>query len=321
MTDASGVDTISSEIVDAEPVPVEKDPPRLTATSIGRLKTRSAASKRTPFFNALIYGDSGVGKTLLAGMAALVPEMCPVLFLDFEEGMTVLDHLGEDALENIESLPGEDADPLKWNDVQSIYDFLWRGRHPFRTVIMDTASEAQSVNIGHLLGYDGKVEIDAALPKFDEWNETTAQMRRMFRGFRDLRMNTIFTAHTYEEPHPSSTKEKPRTMVRPSFSKKLRQESPAFFNIVLYMYVKAEGRANIRYVQTDRNETYTAKCRIPGVPMIMRNPTMEGLFDVMIRNPHQSFIDLSGATTTSSASAVAAGAGEQSGRPMMRRKA
>jgi len=312
MTEPSGVGTIDD-------VPVEKDPPRLTVTSIGRLKTRNAATKKTPYFNALIYGDSGVGKTLLAGMAALVPEMCPILFLDFEEGTPVLDHLGEEALENIESLPGEGADPLKWGDVQTIYNYLWTGRHHFKTVIMDTATEAQAVNIGHLLGYDGKVDIDASLPKFDEWNETTAMMRRMFRGFRDLRMNTIFTAHTYEEPHPSSSKDNPRTMVRPSFSKKLRQESPAFFNTVLYMYVKARGRSNIRFVQTDRNEVYTAKCRIPGVPMIMENPTMEGLYDIMIRNPHQSVIDLSGATTTTVGSA--ASTGESGSGRMMKKKA
>jgi hypothetical protein len=309
-----------ADVVDLDATSVEIDPPRrLTATTIGRLKTRSAATKRTPYFNTLIYGDSGCGKTLLAGMAALVPEMCPVLFLDFEEGTTVLDHLGDDALNNIETLPGEGADPLKWGDVQDIYDYLWRGKHPFKTVVMDTASEAQAVNIGHLLGYDGKVDIDAKLPKFEEWNETTAQMRRMFRGFRDLRMNTIFTAHTYSEPHPSSTKENPRTVIRPDFTgQKLRSEAPAFFNIVLYMYVKRVGKANIRFIMTDRDETYTAKCRIPGVPGSIKNPTMEGLYDVMIRTPNKSVLDLSGATTSIVGAPTG---GTDEGPKMMRKKA
>jgi AAA domain len=313
MTDASGSGT---EVIDAELVPVEKVPTRLTTTTIGRLKTRRV-DQRVPYLNAMFYGDSGAGKTLLTGMAALIPEMSPVLFLDFEGGTSVLDHLGDEALNNIEVLPGTDADPLKWTDLQSIYDYLWKPGHPFKTVVMDSATEAQAVNIGFLLGYEGKVEIDAALPKFDEWNETTSQMRRMFRGFRDLKMNTLFTALPYEEPHPSSTKEHPRTIVRPSFSKKLRQEAPAFFDVVMYLYSKGRGRSNIRFVQTDRDETYTAKCRIPGVDPLIQGPTLEGLYDVLIRHPKRSTIDLSGATTKMLGSGST---GQSSEAPKMMRK-
>lgn len=333
MTDSSGVDFGSdldisgdldaippNRIVD-ESSSLERVPPRLTSTSIGRLQTRSAASRKTPYFNALIYGDSGVGKTLLVATAALVPEMCPILFLDFEEGYAVLEHLDNDALQNIEMLPGEDAPPLKWTDVQNIYDFLYRGKHPFKTVVMDTSSEAQAANIGYLLGYEGKVDIDAKLPKFEEWNETTSQMRRMFRGFRDLRMNTIFTAHTYDEPHPSSTKENPRVWVRPDFvGKKLRQEAPAFFNMVFYMYAKRVGKENLRYVMADRDETYTAKCRIPGVPKVIDAPTIEGMYDAMIRNPQPSRLDLSGATVSIAGTPQGTSAGGSSGR-MMKKKA
>lgn len=322
MTEPSGVDIVDTEEIGGELVPVlEKVPPRLTATSIGRLKTRNAASQKiSPYYNALIYGDSGVGKTLLVGSAALVPEMCPILFLDFEEGATVLEHLGDDALANIEVLPGEDADPLQWSDVQTIYDHLYRGKHPFKTVIMDTASEAQVTNLAHLLGYPGKVDLDARLPKFEEWNETTAQMRRMFRAFRDLRMNTIFTAHTYTEPHPSSTKENPRVWVKPDFiGTKLRSEAPAFFNIVLYMYAKRVGRENVRYVMADRDETYTAKCRIPGIEKNIQSPTTEGLYDTMIRNPRPSSLNFSGASATRVGAPEESGTGT-TGR-MMKKKA
>ena len=98
--------------------------------------------------------------------------------------------------------------------------------------------------------------MDAKLPKFEEWNETTAQMRRMFRAFRDLRMNTIFTAHTYTEPHPSSTPQNPRVWVKPDFiGTKLRAEAPAFFNIVLYMFAKRVGRENVRGIMADRDQT------------------------------------------------------------------
>jgi hypothetical protein len=112
-------------------------------------------------------------------------------------------------------------------------------------------------------------------------------------------MNTIFTAHSYTEPHPSSTKDNPRVWVKPDFiGTKLRGEAPAFFNIVLYMYAKRVGRENVRYVLADRDETYTAKSRIPGIEKVLENPTMEGLYDMMIRNPKASALDLSGATVS-----------------------
>ena len=37
-------------------------------------------------FNTLIYGDSGAGKTVLAGSASNVLEMNPVIFVDIEGG-------------------------------------------------------------------------------------------------------------------------------------------------------------------------------------------------------------------------------------------
>lgn len=40
--------------------------------------------------NALFYGDSGNGKTWLAGSALLVPEMCDILFISIESGEAAL---------------------------------------------------------------------------------------------------------------------------------------------------------------------------------------------------------------------------------------
>jgi len=43
-----------------------------------------------PHFNLLIYGRSGVGKTLLAGSSYAVPEMRRVLLIDIEGGTLTL---------------------------------------------------------------------------------------------------------------------------------------------------------------------------------------------------------------------------------------
>ena len=43
-------------------------------------------TEHPPFFNMLVYGESGVGKTTLAGSADEVAEMRKVLIIDIEGG-------------------------------------------------------------------------------------------------------------------------------------------------------------------------------------------------------------------------------------------
>jgi hypothetical protein len=281
--------TQPSQIVDAELVDEESIPPRLTIGSIGGLILRPP-QKKLSYLNTMIYGESGVGKTLLGGMSAFVPEMAPLLVIDIEGGTHTLSHLDTD---QILVVPDPDEQrPLKWVDIQKIYDDLYKMRHPFKTVMVDSGTEAQALNIGHLLGYNEKINIAADLPKFEEWNETTTQMRRFFRAFRDLRMNFICTALTYEQPDPRTAKsDNPRMVIRPSFTNKLRSEVPAFFDAVLYMYSKVNGSANTRWIQTDKDNYVSAKCRIPGIKRAIQDPTIERMYDMLIRNPGAVTLD------------------------------
>jgi hypothetical protein len=299
---------------------VETVPPRLSVGNIGRLKTRTPR-RGGGRMNALIYGWPGAGKSLLSGMAAMVPEMCPVLYVDIDKGSRVLEHLGDEAIDRITVVPDPDSDvTITWDDMQTIYDYLFKGRHPFETVIVDSVTEAQAVNMGHLAGYDEQVELNAPVPKFDEWNETTAQMRRFFRGFRDLPINSIFIAQTTEVADPKSAAKKgedPKMLLRPSLSKKLRNDAPAHFDAVLYMYSMRRGRQNVRFVQTDGDDFVVAKCRFPGVPVTIENPTMELLYDMMVRNPRPSTVNFTGGGGVGTAVTT----GEQSQRPMMRKRA
>lgn len=286
-------------------------PPRLAAGSLGRLKTRNAADKEARWLNALIYGESGTGKTLLAGQAALVDELSPVLFIDMEAGTRSLDHLPDDVLSRIDIYQ-----PEQWNDLQAVYDELFKGRHSYKTVVVDSITEAQALNMAKLAGYSRKVELDANLPKFEEWNETTAEMRRFFRAFRDLRINTIFTATVYEDADPSKgTKDHPAWLIRPNVSKKLRSDSPAFFDFVAYLYVQRRGGGNVRFALMDRDDRITAKCRTPGVGIKIENPTMKYMYDVMVRNPGKSTVDFDNSTVATTARAT------QGEHRMMRKKA
>lgn len=304
----SGVDEIDPP-VNAAPTEV---PRRLAKGTLGGLKTRKASDRQARWLNALLYGESGAGKTLLAGQAAFVEELYPVLFIDMERGTRVLDHLPPEAQDRIDIY-----EPEEWDDLQTVYSHLFHGKHPYKTVVVDSITEAQALNMGKLAGYSREVELDAKLPKFEEWNETTAELRRFFRAFRDLRMNTIFTATTYEDPDPSKgTKDAPGYLIRPNVSKKLRSDSPAFFDFVAYLYVIRRGGGNVRMALMDRDDRITAKCRTPGVGIKIENPTMKYMYDVMVRNPGASTVDFDNSKVGVTTSA----GGSDEGPRMMKKK-
>lgn len=255
-------------------------PTRLSMTSIGGLTIRKPA-EGLPFLNMMVYGDSGVGKTLLAGGAAFVEELTPVLFLDVEGGTLTLNHFPDTA----------DIDIVRmdtWSTVQKVYDDLYAGRHPYKTVVVDSLSEMQKFAMKDVLGGGKSIDAIGNLPEFRDWFINTEQMRRLVRAFRDLPVNTIFTALADEVPDPRTARsENPVMIRRPNFTKKLAAEIPAFFDILFYMYVKAVAGKNVRFLQTDKDNRITAKCRVKGVPMFIENPDMERLYDMLIRNPGQ----------------------------------
>jgi AAA domain len=249
-------------------------PTKLAVGSIGGLKVRSPDPDMA-FLNMLIYGISGVGKTLLAGTSVDVEQMSPILVIDAEEGSLTLNALAEQT-DRISVLSMRE-----WKRMQSVYDDLYTGKHPYRTVVIDSGTEVQQLAMNDVLGTDGKVLDIGITPEFKDWYKNTEQIRRMIRAFRDLPMHTIVTAleADYQDPRTKAL------MKRPAFSNKLSQQIPAFFDAVFYMYVKevSGDRPNLRLCLTDKTDRVVAKCRTQGVPQVIENPTMPVIFDYLIR--------------------------------------
>jgi hypothetical protein len=246
---------------------------RISQGSIGGLKTRNPTSYM-PYINSLIYGVSGVGKTLLAGTAAMVDAMSPVLYIDAEEGALTLSALGPyyDRLDIVQL--------TDWLKLQDIYDDLRKGKHPYKTVVIDSGTEIQQMAMNTVLGTSGKVLDVGITPEFKDWYKNTEQIRRMIRAFRDLPTHTIITALEMDFEDPRTHKRHKR----PAFSNKLAAQVPAFFDAVLYMYTREiKGDApNERLLLTDKTDTVVAKCRVQGVPLTMKNPTMPTIYDYLV---------------------------------------
>lgn len=245
----------------------------ITPTSLGGIRVQKV--RDVPFnFNMLIYGEYGVGKTLLAGMADDVPEMRRVLFLDIEGGTQSLRDFP-----NVDVLRVTD-----WNSMQRVYDEFRVMQHEYRTVVIDSLTELQDFNMSTImetmLRKPDHEERDPDVPGLHEWNKNSKQIRKFVRAWRDLPVSTIFTALSKQE---LDKMKRPKTMV--GLPGKLAREIPGFFDYVFYYYVdNIEDQGEVRLLRTRKTSDIAAKARqgMKGdLPEIIGNPTMRQLYTLI----------------------------------------
>lgn len=246
--------------------------------SIAGLPVASVANQQ-PSFNMLIYGSSGVGKTRLAGSSDGVPELRRVLFIDVEGGTLTLRNSPYNELEVVRV--------KSWRDMQLVYDELYAGLHSFSTVVIDSLTEVQKLSMDAVMKriVEENEERDADVPGIREWNINIEQTRKFVRLFRDLPVNTIFTALEKSDKNMRTG----ATRRKPSLSGKVADEVAAFLDIVVYLYNKEVGTENKRVLLTSHTEDTVAKDRTGLLPMIVEDPTMEVLYRQI--NPTQEITE------------------------------
>lgn len=279
-------ETVSSETPSSEQLaqsisaPTEERSSRISPGSIGGLSVFQPSTMDVSAITMMIYGDSGAGKTRLAGTAAQIEAMSPVLVLDVEGGSLTLKGLFDNDPIDILSIPS-------WPKLQAVYDDLYRGRHPYKTVVVDSGSESQKLALLHAMeGTKAKmpdspdpVSFDTEkLPEIKDWYRNSEQMRRFIRGFRDLPINTIFTALAMDKDVGNVTTK------WPLFTNKLSEEIPGLVSTVYYMYVKEtrDASPNQRHLLTDKTTKALAKSRIHGLDTILSDPHMEQIYNKLV---------------------------------------
>jgi hypothetical protein len=252
----------------------------LTPTSIGGLPIRKAGSDN-PKLNMLIYGNYGAGKTLLAGTADAVPEMRKVLFLDIEGGTFTLKH----------KFPNTDVLRItNWNQMADIYDELRAGLHSeYNTIVIDSLTEAQVFNLDEVMRELVKNKPDRSedIPDVREWQINQKQVVKFIRLFRDLPVTVIMTALMKTTVDKMTGK----TSKGPELPGKLAMRVPALFDEVFFLYVKKmpqningeEVKVDTRLLLTGATEETAAKDRSGMLPQVIVEPTMEILYDKMVR--------------------------------------
>lgn len=236
--------------------------------------------------NAIIYGDTGVGKTQLAGSASDFEVMSPVLMIDVEGGSLTLSGKKIDIFR-----------PEGWQDMQEVYNVLRNEDHGYQTVVIDSLTEIQrKLSLGFIMGEleegaDGYHDLSRTTPPDrQDWLRTGEQMRKFIRAFRDLawqaredrRVHVIMTA--------LEKMDEKRRLICPEMPGKLGTGSGAFVDILGRLSVvpveddegNVEERRHLLVTgyEDSRGTRYLAKNRGGRLGRQVWDPTAEKVFGV-----------------------------------------
>jgi hypothetical protein len=234
------------------------------------------------YIKFLLYGKPGVGKTTLTAKD-LPPEMLPALHMstDLAESET-LRHVAPD----VYSLHVASFDQF-WE----IRKDAAKPTSPFQTIILDTSTEAQKLSMTDIMtalalnGRPSGGEVNIDVPSVREWGQSISEIRRLVRGFRDLPVNFIMTAHESE-----SRDNRGVNWYKPDLPGKLANQVAGMFSTVAYLYVKTEeqkeGNRTVvtseqRCLLTGFVNGYICKNRAGTLPRVMIEPSMAEIYRLL----------------------------------------
>lgn len=229
-----------------------------------------------PQINALIYGAPGCGKTTLAATCQDHELMRDVMFLNIEGGLLSVASRGDLAAIDVRSLV--ELEKLFWE--------LSKDPGPIKTIIIDSGTELQTVNIEEIIEAkisSGHRQVDSRDQiNQDDYGRSSAQLKRLFRWFRDLPMNVIVTALA-KEVYPKGNVEAPPTAVQPSLTGKLAESLMGYMDFVWYLY--QDQGSGARKMLTQPSGIFRAKTRgakfSTALGQVVDNPHLAVIYDLL----------------------------------------
>lgn len=212
----------------------------------------------------LLYGATGSGKTLTAASAARHPELRPVLFLNFDDGMASITHiegLHEVRITSINEmlavvgqliLPEENREPE------------YRG---FKTLVIDSLSAWRDATMNELVtkavASKQRTEMTTQIQDFGQMSFTLASI---IQGLRQQPFHLVFTAGLDQEIEGDIIQ---RTM--PLMQPKLRESVSYMMSFIWYM---AQKDGKYRMLTLPRG-VHTIKTRNPRFARAIQQETVK----------------------------------------------
>lgn len=228
----------------------------------------------------LIHGLSKAGKSTVA-----VTAPAPRLLLDVEQASRFL------KLNKITWNPKTEKPPVydgTWDTcVVSVtdftvalaaYDWLKSGKHPFKSVILDSISELQ-VKTQEFVNGREKMQTQ-------HWGELLSRLSFFGRDLRDLTVQSQIDAVVIT----AMTKDRGDGVKRPSLQGQIADQIPYWYDVTGYLYVDQEVDENqvahvIRRLLVDKHPQFEAGNRVPGLPSFITRPNIEQIINDVFGTP------------------------------------
>ena len=177
----------------------------------------------------VVHGESGVGKSWLADTTP-----APRLILDVEGGIRFTP--SAKVTWDPRVAPPADAEtvvvPVRdLASVQAAYQWLNAGKHPFRSVVIDSLTEMQKRAVDQIAG--------TSAMKLQDYGELLRKMEGMVRAFRDLTMHPVKPLGCVAYVCGTAEQGQENPVLRPALIGKLAVSLPYYVDVVAYMTAAA----------------------------------------------------------------------------------
>lgn len=229
----------------------------------------------------LIHGNSKSGKTTLSDTSP-----APRLLLDAEGSSRFLrskktvwnpnqgppPQLGKDIEGNAKEWETCIAYIRDFSSLSYAYQWLQSGKHPFKSVTIDSISEAQQRAVDAIAGDDQL--------KLQQWGELLRKMSQLVRSYRDLLVHptnplkcVVFTAMTKIDKAGKAV---------PFVQGQLATSLPYYIDCVAYLRgAMDESNVFTNHLLTKPHDLYEAGDRTGMYPTIITNPNLADMIEMV----------------------------------------
>lgn len=197
--------------------------------------------------NVLVYGDSGVGKTSLAGGASASTRAGRVVFISTEKGTIAAKRTGSEA---------KLIRAYDWDHIEAALDWADENLGPEDWVILDSLSKMQVLLIRWILGiiHEDNEARDLDIPAIQDHQKWQNMFKRFVDRIVDAPYNAIFIATAMH-----ATDQEGDPLVLPSITGKGYEVANyicAQMDLVMYYHAAEKRRADDPTVRRLLTQTY-----------------------------------------------------------------
>jgi hypothetical protein len=248
-------------------------PANTTQNYLERLRaTMESLTDSQPSFKGMIYGVSGVGKTVAAIQIAqeITPENKTIQYIDTAQGWV--------SLMNHQELITDRVKRMRYSNLRQIEALtlaIRLGADEFGdigTVVFDESTSAADTALDEVLKYRASQDRskDPDTPTQPDYNTTTNRVRKAFNELLTLEgVHVIFVAHARKDKDNRNIE-----VVSPSFLPKLGQKIKQPLHLIANLSGNEIDQKYVRIFQVHPTRTIDAKCRIGGLPPQVEYPIL-----------------------------------------------